>query len=516
MSPSGVAPTAARQVRLAAGTVSEVSAPDHEVVIVGAGFSGIGTSIALQRVGIEDHVLIDDADDVGGTWHWNTYPGVAVDIPSFSYQYSFERRTDWSRIYAPGEELRGYARHCADKYDVRRRVRFGTRVTGAAFDEERNQWRLETAAGDTVTARFVVGATGALTQPKPPEIDGLGEFAGVTMHTARWDHGVDLDGRRVGIVGTGASAVQVIPAIAERTAHLTVFQRTPIWCLPKPDAPLPDALRRVMRRVPFGDASARLASQVFVETTFPLPAHFNGIVPLARAAEALGRWWLRREVRDPRLRDELTPRYAVGCKRPSFHNEYLRTFNRDDVTLETAPIERVDRDGVVVEGARHDLDVLILATGFKVFESGNMPPFPVTGRGGLDLERFWAEHRFQAYEGASIPGFPNFFTILGPYAYNGSSYFNLIETQARHVVRCLRHARRRGATRVEVKQEANDRYFAEMLSRRRHQIFWQDSCATANSYYFDAHGDVPFRPSPTLETQLRSARFDLDDYSFAA
>ncbi|MGK2938200.1 MAG: flavin-containing monooxygenase [Solirubrobacteraceae bacterium] len=489
--------------------------PDHDVLIVGAGFSGIGISIALQRAGFDDHVIIEEGQDVGGTWYWNRYPGVAVDIPSFSYQFSFERRTGWSRVYAPGEELVDYARHCADKYDVRRHVRFGRSVTSAAFDDDDHLWRVVTDDGAETTARFLVAATGVLTQPKLPDIPGVGDFAGATMHTARWDEDADLRGKRVGIIGTGASAVQVIPAIAPEVRQLTVFQRTPIWCLPKPDAPLPRPLRAAMRALPFGDVGARLASQAFVEATFPLPAHFGGVVPLGRAAERLGRWFLRREVRDPEIREKLTPRYALGCKRPSFHNSYLSTFNRDNVVLETSPITRVTKRGVSVQGGRHPLDVLILATGFKVFEEGNMPPFTVTGRGGRDLEAFWTQSRFQAYEGASVPGFPNFFVVLGPYAYNGASYFNLIETQSRHILRCLAGARDRSATLVEVTQEANDRFFRDMLARRGRQIFFQDSCSRANSYYFDAHGDVPFRASPSLEVEWRSRRFDLDDYRFA-
>ena len=487
----------------------------HEVVVIGAGFSGIGASIRLAQAGFDDHVLIEEGQDVGGTWHWNTYPGVAVDIPSFSYQFSFERRTDWSRVYAPGSELHAYARDCADKYGVRDRVRFGTRVEEATFDDDRHRWRLRTSAGDELDARFVIGATGVLTQPKRPDIEGLERFGGATVHTARWDHDLDLRGKRVAIVGTGASAVQVIPEIAKVAEHLTVFQRTPIWCLPKPDRQMPGSLRWLMRHLPMGDVAARLASQAFVEATFPLPAHFNGVIPFAALAERAGRDHLRRQVKDPVLRDKLTPRYAVGCKRPSFHNSYLATFNRENVLLETGAIERVTKTGIrTAEGTLHKADVLILATGFKVFDTGNMPPFPIRGAGGVDLEAWWDEHRFQAYEGVSVPGFPNFFTVLGPYGYNGSSYFNLIETQTRHILRCLKRARREGATRVEVRREANDRYFQSMLSRRRHQIFWQDSCTVANSYYFDKHGDVPFRPSPTLETRWRSARFDLDDYRF--
>ncbi len=492
-----------------------MSRPDHEVVVIGAGFSGIGASIRLQRAGFDDHVLVEEGDDVGGTWYWNRYPGVAVDIPSFSYQFSFERSTHWSRVYAPGEELYAYARHCARKYGVRDRVRFGTRIVRAQFDDDAHLWQLETEAGDQISARFVIGATGVLTQPKPPEIPGLERFGGETVHTARWDDEIDLGDKRVAVIGTGASAVQVIPELAPAARRLLVFQRTPIWCLPKPDAALPAPLRWLMRRVPLGDLAARLASQAFVELTFPLPAHFNGVLPFATLAERAGRAFLREQVHDPVLRERLTPQYAVGCKRPSFHNEYLATFNRDNVALVTEPIQRITQTGVrTSDGTLHKVDVLILATGFKVFETGNVPPFPIRGSDGLDLETWWDEHRFQAYEGISVPGFPNFFSVLGPYGYNGSSYFTLIENQTRHILRCLKRARQEGATRVEVRREANDRYFRSMLARRGNQVFWQDSCSVANSYYFDKHGDVPFRASPTIETTWRSARFDLDDYRF--
>jgi cation diffusion facilitator CzcD-associated flavoprotein CzcO len=487
---------------------------DHEVVIVGAGFSGIGVGISLLRAGIDDFAILESGDAFGGTWMWNTYPGVAVDIPSFSYQFSFEKRADWSRVYAPGEELRDYADHCATKYGLRPKARFGTRVDAAAFDEDAHAWRLTTSAGEVV-ARHVIDATGVLTHPKYPDIDGVRDFAGITMHTARWDHSQDLGGRRAAIIGTGASAVQVIPAIAGEVAHLTVFQRTPIWCLPKLDGPIPGSARWVLGHVPGGAAAARALSQTLVELTFPLAAHYHRRLPLVPLFERQARAYLEQEVRDPEVREKLTPRYPLGCKRPSFHNEYLRTFNRDDVHLETAPIERVEADAVVTAGGeRHEIDVLILATGFKVFDPGNMPAYPVTGTGGADLETFWRTNRFQAYEGVTVPGFPNYFTMFGPYGYNGSSYFNLVETQARHITRCLRRARREGATRVEVTREANDRYFAEMLRRRTHQVFWQPGCERANSYYFDEHGDVPLRAAPTLETVWRSRRFDLGDYRF--
>ncbi|RHW24643.1 NAD(P)/FAD-dependent oxidoreductase [Nocardioides immobilis] len=495
-------------------TVTPECALDHEVAIIGGGFSGIGAAILLEKAGFGDYLMIEDGDGVGGAWHWNTYPGVAVDIPSFSYQFSFEQMAGWSRVYAPGRELKAYAEHCVDKYDVRRRTRLNTRIVSAAFDEEGDFWRLGTADGDTITARHVVGATGVLTQPKLPEIAGIETYAGTVMHTARWDHDVDLAGKRVAVIGTGASAVQTIPSIAHEVEHLTVFQRTPIWCLPKLDSALPLPVRLAMR-VPGTKRVSRLVSQTFVELTFPLAAHFHDVLPVAGVGERVGLNHLRRAVKDPEVREKLTPRYALGCKRPSFSNAYLQAFNRENVFLETAPIDEITPTGIrTADGTEHEVDVLVLATGFKVFEKGNMPAFSVTGVGGVDLEKWWEEHRFQAYQGVSVPGFPNFFAILGPYGYNGSSYFNLIETQMTHIVRCLRRARRTGATRVEVTPEANARYFEQVLGRRRHQVFFQPSCQTANSYYFDANGDVPFRPSPTLETMWTSSRFDLDDYRF--
>ncbi|MFE9788508.1 flavin-containing monooxygenase [Nocardia salmonicida] len=487
---------------------------EHEIVIVGAGFSGIGVAIELRKTGFDDFVIIDEADGVGGTWHWNTYPGVAVDIPSFSYQFSFEQRTDWSRVYAPGRELKAYAESCVDKYELRPRIRFGTTVTGADFDEEADRWVLHTADGSELTARFVISATGVLTRPKLPDIPGIESFAGTVMHTSRWDHRQDLRGKRVAIIGTGASAVQVIPEIASRVEHLTVFQRTPIWCLPRPDLPLPLAARLALK-VPGGRTLTRLVSQTYVEFTFPLAAHYHSSLPTAAIGERAGLAHLRRQVKDPAVRAALTPKYALGCKRPSFSNDYLSTFNRSNVTLETDPISEITATGVrTAEGAEHPADVLILATGFKVMESGNMPTYDLRGVDGRDLETWWDKNRLQAYEGVSVPGFPNFFSIVGPYGYNGASYFTLIENQTRHILRCLHHARTHDADRIEVSEEANDRFFREMLARRGGQVFWDESCATANSYYFDKHGDVPLRPSSTVEAAWRSTHFPLTDYVF--
>jgi cation diffusion facilitator CzcD-associated flavoprotein CzcO len=495
--------------------MSTSTAPNYHTVIVGAGFSGIGAAVKLDKADLHNYLLIEAADGPGGTWHWNTYPGIAVDIPSFSYQFSFEQRPDWKRTYAHGHELKAYAEHCANKYDIRPKIRFNSTVADATFDEEHNLWRVNLESGERITARFLVNAGGVLTIPKLPDIAGVDSFDGITMHTARWDHTHDLTGKRVAIIGTGASAVQIIPEIATVVENLTVFQRTPIWCLPKFDVPLPRAARWAMR-VPGGMVIQRLLSQMYVELTFPLSAQYFSVFPLAKRGEAVGQAFLRREVQDPVVRDKLTPRYAVGCKRPGFHNTYLSTFNRDNVELVTDPIDKITPTGVAtVEGYLHEVDVLILATGFKVLDVDSLT-YEIIGRGGMSLSEFWEQNRLQAYEGVSLPSFPNFFLVCGPYGFVGSSFFALIETQTHHIVRCLKRAERQGATLVEVTEAANARYFDEMMRKRHTQIFWQDSCKLANSYYFDSHGDVPLRRATTLETVWRSRRFPLADYRFTA
>jgi cation diffusion facilitator CzcD-associated flavoprotein CzcO len=491
--------------------------PQHEVVVVGAGFSGIGAGIKLKQAGIDDFVMLEQAGDVGGTWRDNTYPGVAVDITSFSYQFSFEQNPAWSRVFAPGRELKAYADHCVDRYGLRPHLRFHRKVEQVTFDPETHTWDIALAGGDRLTSRFLICCGGGLTQPKPPDIPGVETFAGKTMHTARWDHDHDLRGKRVAIIGTGASAVQVVPSIAREVAHLDVFQRTAIWLLPKPDAALPRSVATAFRRIPGLQQLVRMEAAAITEAVMVLAVMYHRQLPLfVRAVQALCRAHLRSQVRDPKLRAALTPTYDFGCKRPSFSNDYLRTFNRRNVDLVTAPIERITPTGIrTADGAEREVDTLILATGFKVFEPGNAPSFDINGLDGMELGRWWDQNRYQAYEGATVPGFPNFFLVLGPYSVTGASWFSMVEAQTRHAVRCIQQARRRNATWVAVKPEPHDRFFAEIQHRQQSTVFFNADCATSNSYYFDRHGDAPFlRPATGLELWWRSRTFPLEDYEY--
>ncbi|GAB3667258.1 NAD(P)/FAD-dependent oxidoreductase [Actinocorallia lasiicapitis] len=490
--------------------------PDHEIVIVGAGFSGMGVAIRLRRAGRRDFVILDAAPSVGGVWRHNTYPGVAVDIPSATYCYSFEPNPSWSRAFAPGTEVRAYAEHCADKYELRPHLRLGVRVESAAWDETHRLWRIRTDGGE-LTARFLVSAVGPLDQIKNPDIPGIETFKGDVVHTARWNHDLDLAGKRIAVIGTGASGLQVIPRLAERAARLDVYQRTPIWVLPKVDVPIPAPVRALLRLAPPLQRLIRLATTVASEAVMVLGiVHYDKVPFIVRITEQICKAHLRRQVPDRDTRRKLTPAYGFGCKRPSFSNTYLRSFTRANVDLVTAPIQEITPTGVTTGDGRHrDIDALILATGFKVLDVGAMPPFPVLGLDGVDLGEHWDAHGYANYEGLASPHTPNYWLMNGPYTVSGASWFSIIENSATHIVRCLTEAHRRDAIEVTVRQHPHDAFTADMRRRMTGTILAQPSCAASNSYYFDRHGDSPFiRPQSGLQTWRRARTYDLDDYTY--
>ncbi len=503
----------------AAAKRSAIVHPDHEVVIIGAGISGLGTAIRLKSEGMDSFVLLERAAEVGGTWRDNRYPGIAVDITSFTYSYSFEQNPNWSRVFAPGNELQSYTEKVAAKYGIYSHIRFGVSVGRAEFDERSHCWHIFIDGGETLTARHLVSATGGLISPKMPDIEGIKDFRGEIIHTGYWRDDISLDGKRVAVIGTGATAVQLLPAIAPRVAHLDVFQRTPIWLLKKPDRELPAWLKSVFRLVPAAQRLVRAGTDLASESLMVISAVYYRQFPwLVRRCEAAGISNMKEQLPGrPDLWEKLTPKYGFGCKRPSFSNDYFKVFGRDNTRLVTTPIERITEKGVLTkDGEEHAVDVLIMATGYRVFEKGNLPSYEVVGSNGVELGAFWEENRYQAYEGMTVPGYPNFYVMLGPYALIGTSYFKMVEGNSIHAVRCIKEARRRKATRVEVRKEVHDRYFADIQSRQKNTVFLNHNCALSNSYYFDRHGDAPMlRPSTSVEMLWRAKHLPMDNYAFS-
>ncbi|NRQ48901.1 flavin-containing monooxygenase [Aeromicrobium stalagmiti] len=489
----------------------------HDAAIIGAGFGGIGAAIQLHRLGLHDLVILERESDLGGTWHVNRYPGLAVDIPSSTYSYSFAPNPYWSRLYAPGAELKQYAAHVADTYDVRRHMRFDTVVDGAEWDEDGQHWTVRIAGGERLRARMLLTATGFLSQPRMPDIEGIESFAGTVIHTTRWDDDIDLDGRRAAVIGTGATAVQLIPEIAPQLAELTVYQRTAIWVTPKQDGAVPERLQRLYARVPLTQRVVRTVGSGILEAIMVSGVlRYRQAKVLNRGVEKLALRHLRRQVHDPETRRKLTPDYSFGCKRPTFSNTYFPTFNRPNVRLETTPIARIEPDGIVTtDGARTQIDTLVLATGFNLWDA-NFPAFEVVGRGGKDLGRFWREGRFQAYEGVAVPGFPNFISLNSPYSYSGLSYFTTIESQMKHMERLIGEMQRRGAATFEVTERANTAFLDRMTGNLEDSVFVHGSCATSRSYYFNQHGEATLlRPTSTINAFREAGSFPLDDYAYA-
>ncbi len=494
-----------------------MSTKQFDVVIVGAGFGGIGAAIQLHRLGYDNIVILEREDELGGTWHVNRYPGLTVDCPSTTYSYWFEPNPYWSRLYARGPELKRYAEHVVDKYDVRRNIRFNTNVEGARWDDETQLWRVALTGGETLSAQFLIAATGFLSQPRIPDIPGVDTFAGRIIHTAAWDDSYSLEGRRVGIIGTGSTGVQIIPELAKRVSELTVYQRTPIWVMPKIDFGFSPAMQRLFARMPFTQRIVRWFTDITVDAVMVLAMwkyrYFKGLNIGASTLAAIHRFL---SIRDKEVRRKLTPDYDFGCKRPTMSNTYYRTFTKPHVHLENSGIERIEHDGVVgCDGTKRFIDTLVLATGFDVWDV-NLPAIEVIGRDGRDLGKWWRENRFQAYEGVSVPYFPNFLTLASPYAWVGLSWFNTVEYQMRHMDRLLGEVQRRGGRTFEVTEQANARFLDQMTELLDDSVFRLGNCVTSRSYWFNHTGEAPlFRPTSVSNAVKEQLRFPLSDYVIA-
>ena len=451
--------------------------PSVGTAVIGAGFSGIAVALKLQAAGEGDFVVYDKADAVGGTWQANTYPGAACDAPSHVYSFSFAQQVDWSRRFAPGPEIRDYLQRCVDEAGITERFCLGVGVTSATWRD--NRWELELTDGSRVDAQVVVCATGQLDIPVVPDIEGLETFSGPAFHTARWRHDVDLAGKRVAVIGTGASAVQVIPAIAEEVEHLTVFQRSAPFVFPKPDGSYGPAISAVYRRYPRLRRAARQLMWLYLEF---FGMFFWRWPRMLTSLALIHRIMLRHTVRDPDLRTALTPDHRIGCKRILIADGYHESLQRPNVTVSTDTIIGVRPGRVETDAGPCPIDVLVFATGFAT--SGFAGSVSFTGRDGLTLHDKWAGAP-EAYLGLSVPDFPNLFFMYGPNTNLGSgSVIYLMEAQADHVVAAVKRLRRGAVSVLEVRRKVFTDFMTAVRTGQPGTV-WASGC---DSWYKQADG----------------------------
>lgn len=486
---------------------------NHDLVVIGAGFSGIAMTIAAKAAG-RDVIVLERADEIGGTWRDNRYPGVACDIQSHLYSYSFELNPDWSRAYAPGDEIQDYLLYVVEQYDVRRHVRFGADVQQAWFDEETSRWEVAFTGPEgrleTISCRDLVLAVGSLQVPTVPDIPGLETFAGELMHTATWVPGTTAHGKRVGVVGTGASAVQLIPAVAPDAAALTVFQRTPTWVMPKGDHEIAESTSERYERRPALMKALRAKIRTSNESR---ALAFVKQPALMKAVSLRARAHLRSSVDDPQLRARLTPSHTLGCKRIPLSDDYLETFNRRNVKLETGELIAADATGVVTaDGTHHPLDLLVLATGFD--PAAGWKAVNVFGRKHASLSARWDEG-IDSYYGVTVPDFPNMFMLLGPNAELGhNSVLLMMEAQVELVTTLLAERDRRGAAMVSVRPEVVPAHMAEIDERSQGTVWLQGGC---RSWYLDESGrNRTLWPGTVGEFERRVRNPEWVDYEFTS
>jgi cation diffusion facilitator CzcD-associated flavoprotein CzcO len=490
-----------------------------EILIIGAGVSGIGMAIKLRENGFNDFTMVDKGADVGGTWRDNIYPGLTCDVPVLTFCYSFEPKSDWSSIWAPQAEILEYLRHCADKYDLRQHCRFNEEVLDATYDEQRCVWVTRFVSGLTCTSRFLINGSGYFSTPRLPDIEGIESFAGQLVHTSRWPSDISLEGKRVAIIGTGATGIQLAPSIEHRVDHLDVYQRTPPWLFPKPPLLLSQRTKWVLRHVPFAARVGRLLAYFITEMVFyRVYTNYPQMALLVRAIERFCANHIRRQVDDPELVEKLTPKYRWGCKRISYSSTFYPMFNKSHVELVTDPIARIAPTGVTTaDGRQRDVDVLICATGFQPFQKGALPTYPVYGSGSVELREYWDQNRYQAFRSVAVNGYPNYFMVFGPYAINGASYFGMVEIAVHTIIRALRGARAAGADAIEVTAKAQQDEFASILRRKKTSLFTVDGCRNSNTYYIDRHGDTPgFRPTYHPVTWWESRTLRMTDFHLSS
>ncbi|MGH8973327.1 MAG: flavin-containing monooxygenase [Acidimicrobiia bacterium] len=473
------------------------------IVIIGAGFAGLGMAIRLKQAGIDDFVVLERAADVGGTWRDNSYPGCAVDVQSHLYSFSFAPNPNWSQVYAPQQEIWEYIRSVAGAHDVLGHVRYGHEVTGGEWDDAAQRWVVRTTAA-TFEAQFLISGMGPLSNPVPPDIPGLETFAGHSFHSARWDHDHDLSGKRVAVIGTGSSAAQFIPEIQPRVRELLVFQRTPGWTFPRMNRRITRLERAVYRRLPGVQRVVRARQYLYRELVGFCVQHPGLIEPISKAR-------LRRQVRDPELRAKLTPNYRMGCKRIIVTDDFHPALTKPNVSVVTDRITEIRPTSIVTEdGAEHEIDTLILGTGFQVMPVAD----PLTGRDQVALAKRWRMRR-EAYLGTAVAGYPNYFMLVGPNTGTGhTSILLYLETQIEYIVQVLGHMETAGAASIEVRPEVQAGFNQDLQERLASSVWTDGGC---RSWYLDPDGGTSVLwPGYTWRFRKALKTFDPADYEFVA
>ncbi len=480
----------------------------HEVIVIGSGFAGLCTAIELKRAGIDDFVILEKAHQVGGTWRENTYPGAACDVMSLMYSLSFAPNPGWTRGYATQPEILDYLIGVARDYGLSQHLVFGQEVVSTVFDDDSDSWTVSTAGGERYRGRVVVAGTGPLHIPKVPQLAGADGFSGKAFHSARWDHSVDFTGKSVAVIGTGASAVQFIPVLAEQAANVTVCQRTPHWVLPKPDRPITAPERAAYRAVPGLRRLVRSGiylSHEAITKAFLEPKYMPVLRAVAKAH-------LRRQVRDPHLRAQLTPDYEIGCKRLLIASDYYPALQKPNVSLVTTGIDAITAKGVrFADGTEVAADIIIYATGFAVTDK--MREESLVGADGLTIQQAWSGG-VESYMGVATRGFPSYFTLLGPNTGTGNqSVVFMIESQARYIVKRIKAMRDREYTRIEVKAHVQADFNREMQHRSDGTVWTAGGCT---SWYLDEAGaNRTIWPGQTLSFWNRARRQDLRDFEYS-
>ncbi len=485
----------------AAASAHSFPAETLDVLIVGAGFSGLGMAIKLLEAGMKSFLVLEKADDIGGTWYVNQYPGCACDIPSHLYSFSFDRNPDWSRMYSGRDEIQQYLKACAEKYGLNPYIRLNTRMQKAVWDEAAALWQVTMADGTVIRAGSLISAVGALHVPKYPDIPGMEKFAGPSFHSTWWDSSVPLEGKRVAVIGTGASAIQFVPEIAKQAGKLSIFQRTPPWILPKTDFAIPERWRKRFRRVPF--LTWLFRTGLFWLYEVRVWGFLGNLRVLRKRGQQMALDHLTAQVSDPALRARLTPSYELGCKRVLISNDFYPAIQRPNVEFITDGIREIREHSIVTQdGTERPIDVLIYATGFRATEP--LHDTEIVGRNGREIHAAWKD-RISAYLGVSVSGFPNFFILLGPNTGLGhNSVVLMSEAQIGYIMDCLRLMQRRGAKVMEVKAETQKKFVAELQTRLTGTVWQAGGC---RSWYQDSRtGENPVIWPGSVVSYMRKTR----------